>query len=43
MVGDELARVDFDWGTAATEGSPAKEFQDSLLLTDAADQAKDCL
>ena len=43
MVGDELARVYFDWGTAATKGSPAKELQDSLGLTVAADQAKDCL
>ena len=43
MVGEELARVYFSWGTAATEGSPAKEFQDTLALTPAADKAKGCI
>jgi hypothetical protein len=43
IVGDNVARVFFDWGTAAQEGSPMRDYQDTLFLTDAADEAKECL
>jgi hypothetical protein len=43
MVGDDVARTRFTWGTAAQKGSPVRQFEDGLHLTLAAHKAKVCL
>lgn len=43
IAADNLARLYFDWGAAATHGSPIDQYRDALFTSDAASEASDCL
>ena len=40
---DHMAREFFTWGSAAWKGSPMREYQDELLVSDEAQEVEGCL